>query len=157
MMGASSGSDVSLAKLVLRNPSEAMERTSKLQRRTECREPLGASLGCGSVAMKSICPPGTSKLKIRCVGALLVQNCQLDSLDCGGIGGRLVTHLPMQATGTTRTCMGMPSWLLRRTVRMPSNSLMFLHCSLMVERSDTNMSSSCLLMISSCCPTRKSH
>lgn len=70
VMGASRGSDVSLARLVRRSPSDAMERTSKLQRRTECKEPRGASFGCGSVAMKSIPPPGISKLKIRWVGAL---------------------------------------------------------------------------------------
>lgn len=62
-MGASNGSDVSLARLVRRRPSDATERTSTLPRRIECCEPRGASLAWGSVATKSPCDPGTSRLK----------------------------------------------------------------------------------------------
>lgn len=53
VIGASKGRLVSLAKLVRLKPSEATERTSKLQRLIECRDPLGASFGCGREAMKS--------------------------------------------------------------------------------------------------------
>lgn len=70
VIGASKGNDVSFAKLVRLRPSEAIDRTSKLPRRIECSEPRGASFGCGNVAMKSVCPPGTSKLNTKCVGIL---------------------------------------------------------------------------------------
>lgn len=46
VMGASSGSDESFARLVLRSPSDVIERMSKLPRRMECSEPRG-SFACG--------------------------------------------------------------------------------------------------------------
>ena len=56
----------------------------------------------------------------------------------------------MQATGTTLTCIGIPSWFFRLTVRIPSNSLTPLPVFwLMVETSETNISANGLFIISS--------
>lgn len=46
VIGASSGNDESLARLVRRRPSDVIDRMSKLPRRIECNEPRG-SFACG--------------------------------------------------------------------------------------------------------------
>lgn len=75
MIGASSGSDDNLAKLVRLKPSDAMERTSKLHRLIECRDPLGASFTCGVVVCNNVSFSmfvGESNIMTKCVGDLCI-------------------------------------------------------------------------------------
>lgn len=97
-MGASSGRDVSLARLVRLRPSEATDLTSKLPRRIEWRDPRGASFGWGKDAIKSPCPPGTSKLNTKCVGVLAKYNFNLYLFLEEGMRKVWVVYLPSNAS-----------------------------------------------------------
>lgn len=71
VMGASRGRAFNLAKLVRRSPSEPTERTSKLPRLIECREPRGpASLVGTSGKISFKLAPVWSTVKTTCVGKL---------------------------------------------------------------------------------------
>lgn len=73
-MGASSGNEDNLARLVRLRPSEAIDRTSKLPRRIECNDPRGASFAWGIVDRDCSLVLGTSNEMIKCVGFRPTQN-----------------------------------------------------------------------------------
>lgn len=71
VIGASKGNEDNFAKLVRLNPSDAVERMSKLPRLIECNDPLGASFACGTICNVSLSTDaGESKTMTKCVGDL---------------------------------------------------------------------------------------
>jgi hypothetical protein len=101
VIGASRGSEDNFARLVLRKPSDAIERMSKLPRRIEWRDPRG-SFACGiegrPISWLLLCCP--VKLKTK-----------------------WVVDFPRHATGHARTWSTTGSCILRLNDSTPSNSL----------------------------------